>query len=864
MKALLDPELKQLKKSLIALAPTKELEISSKKTIEDIKKLSEKIRQEYNTSGICEKPTLLKYAENTCYMDSILMSLLQHPTKFIWNNILTKDLSQIKSECKNIQAIQHELQTLTASINSGFVQNICNVNNFQEEIKKNCNGDQAFGQKGQQDPQEFIKFLYKIFGITVEQYRLHETYTRQEADEQVENIVAYNTERRVLSIGVGYEMVESENPVQYTINIREKQRVDNWIQHKDKTSYKDVNKRYTLKDAQDWIIYARISSEIIGSDDIQFTPDEFIQIKNKNNENNENKFFKLTRIIINHGGHYTAYIKCGDIWFHYNDKINLFKNIGEFGNLITQQNVQKRSYLLMYIPSDDHQVPLPEEAELHKDKKKQILITMGFKKEDFEKYVDNLPIETILDKLLKDNKERTPPLKTKRTAKETLQDMGFEDKGKIDEALNKSNNNLKEAIGYLVDDQPKKEVEVEIQFQDHLKRLEKQLKEFDDIEGSKDVKLQLKTLRDKFDKGKGGEEDKSRIEKEFEEIKQKIANLKIKKDEKDTEDKKGDIEKDGPTAKAIPEAPELLGPIDFQSLPTAPSPPSDITPSIIPTKGWIKGEVVKYINLGPGARDKDALKLLKQQQAQEQQAKQQQAKQQIRKILKDEGYEPTEECVLDIFNWGNTTTFFDLADDKVRNALAKIKTKCKRIKPEIKVAPKVWKRTAANIISYFKTKNITETKKKTETKFHKLKKEQKQQFVIPDFGLASAIGGTITSTDLKLKTRIAPQPTSQLLEILEPLPKNIAFKESTITGDSSQFTRVYTFAEGLPIATVVLVISSDNTVKNIYLKVGRDLNDNRWVKLNQLSNNESDISIKNEIWFKNIGKFIIPNININV
>ena len=146
-------------------------------------------------------------------------------------------------------------------------------------------------------------------------------------------------------------------------------------------------------------------------------------------------------------------------------------------------------------------------------------------------------------------------------------------------------------------------------------------------------------------------------------------------------------------------------------------------------------------------------------------------------------------------------------------------------------------------------------------------RETVQKYKIKDYGLISAMGGTRTSgTGGGVQTGMAPRPTNQVLEIVEPLPKNIAFKHGTPSGKPSrtlsQFTKVYTFLDNTPVATVVMVLSGGNTLEGLYLKVGRKLNDNRWVKLNKLEREEPDSSVQNEIWYRKIGKFIIPLLDI--
>jgi hypothetical protein len=158
------------------------------------------------------------------------------------------------------------------------------------------------------------------------------------------------------------------------------------------------------------------------------------------------------------------------------------------------------------------------------------------------------------------------------------------------------------------------------------------------------------------------------------------------------------------------------------------------------------------------------------------------------------------------------------------------------------------------------------------TGFHK--KDKADKYKIRDYGLISEMGGTRTSgtgTD-GVQTGRAPRATNKILEIVEPLPTNIAFKyaqpatqpQNKKQPKIGQFTQVYTFLDNTPIATVVMVLTGGSKLQGLYLKVGRKLNDNRWVRLNDLRSEEPDHTVQNEVWYRNIGKFIIPLLNIKL
>ena len=122
--------------------------------------------------------TGLKYTGNSCYQDSVLLSLFAIPNKFIENNILEKDLNKIKESQKEIicskdtkediiskEDIQKELNKITNSIrNKGEKVEYCSK--LRSLIKKcpSTSGQEFYGT-GTQDAGEFVQYLFSIFNV---------------------------------------------------------------------------------------------------------------------------------------------------------------------------------------------------------------------------------------------------------------------------------------------------------------------------------------------------------------------------------------------------------------------------------------------------------------------------------------------------------------------------------------------------------------------------------------------------------------------------------------------------------------------------------------------------------------------------
>lgn len=298
----------------------------------------------------------------------------------------------------------------------------------------------------------------------------------------------------------------------------------------------------------------------------------------------------------------------------------------------------------------------------------------------------------------------------------------------------------------------------------------------------------------------------------------------------------------------------------------------ELTPFIngLPTNfdGWTNAKkMVQYINLGPSLQkleqsNKEVHKRIQDQEkiVKDMEELNDRDKTIIQKLAHKMGIQLSIQCWNVFKAW--TPSFkkepVQPHSDPTKTVFARVKGTCERIPGIQQPTPEMWANFRAQVTNYFTTKIAKAKAQKTAFKFHDLQKHNKLK--ISNYGLVSAIGGTRTTGEQGIRFGIAPQLTPQLIEILEPLPTNIAFKES-----SQNTIRVYKFIERLPIATVALVFSEENAsrgVKELYLKIGRQLTDNRWIKLNQLISDDLDRSVINELWFKNIGKFIIPTLQI--
>lgn len=98
----------------------------------------------------------LKNCGNSCYMDSVLFILLNIPSQFIKNNILTKNVDP------QIKTIQSELNTLKSNFEMSGITFSCS------RLKKLLSpkaGFEGFSSDLPKDVDEFLKYIFNIFNV---------------------------------------------------------------------------------------------------------------------------------------------------------------------------------------------------------------------------------------------------------------------------------------------------------------------------------------------------------------------------------------------------------------------------------------------------------------------------------------------------------------------------------------------------------------------------------------------------------------------------------------------------------------------------------------------------------------------------
>lgn len=307
--------------------------------------------------------TGLNYTGNSCYQDSTLLALLAHPNKFITENILTKNLSDViknpEIKCgderaidlENRNKIQEELVNIAKSMRKELPENesIKYCSNLRK-LLRNClsTSKQEFHGTGEQDAGEFIQYLFNLFEVnTLKRTRIN--FITNDLDKDTKNLI------------------ESSSQINYTIpivsisqfEIKANMKIENYLATELDAVFDESNlvkyngKTYIRRieqskvDHADFLVFyaQRLTKidRIIKRNIIPIIPSENIHVNNTN--------LVLYAIVVHINSHYTCYIKCDDNWFYYNDLNNNIVYVGNYNDMLndTQRpNVKTHGILYFY------------------------------------------------------------------------------------------------------------------------------------------------------------------------------------------------------------------------------------------------------------------------------------------------------------------------------------------------------------------------------------------------------------------------------------------------------------------------------------------------------------------------------------
>ena len=303
----------------------------------------------------------MKYFKNSCYQDSVLLSLLAIPNKFIDEKILNKDIKDVVSKRNQIYKCSESIEediTRRTDIQKELISIMNIVRNPNDEDKdQTCSrlrelirkcpsiGGQEFHNKSMQDAGEFLTYLFLLFGIeNTRKQTITNKYTNN-IFEKEETLTDFITSVR--------KTVSSPVVLIPPDGLKENASIGNYLIYKENSIMDQEN----LAKAPNGEYYNRliVTNKIEDADYLVFyiqrkqlqTDGKIIVLETKIIPNrfislNKKKTLYLHAIVTYKSSHYTCYIKCKKKWYYYNDMSNDILYIGDYDELINKS--EERSY----------------------------------------------------------------------------------------------------------------------------------------------------------------------------------------------------------------------------------------------------------------------------------------------------------------------------------------------------------------------------------------------------------------------------------------------------------------------------------------------------------------------------------------
>lgn len=299
------------------------------------------------------KDIYIKWSNNSCYMDSLLVALFNKKSKIIEDLIFRSDINDYNSPklAKIGLKIREELLQIYKIISNQLVlttKYTCDnlrilLDSYYKTLQKHKLDAGVFIDKhdnwviSQLDINDFFEFILKIFRIRDNTLKIRDgnniIYSNFKSLIPIDFIVN-KTKLKIRDIYPKYIL-------KYKLDKNNVYIDDSGVKHNYFTKKYEILKGNLLFIA----IYRNIGTI---KNRIKIIPCELLKLK----ENNFNLY--LSAIIIHYGentnsGHYITLFKCNDIWFEYNDMNKNIKQIGKLKNIITIPEYTSNIIGIIYI-----------------------------------------------------------------------------------------------------------------------------------------------------------------------------------------------------------------------------------------------------------------------------------------------------------------------------------------------------------------------------------------------------------------------------------------------------------------------------------------------------------------------------------
>jgi hypothetical protein len=282
----------------------------------------------------------LTYITNSCYMDSVLVSLLCSPNKITQNMLKVKYNKTLVNFTNNaLENLQNELLNIQYKMYYNNEKYNCKK---LKNILRYFNTSQKYYSDQMQDSGEFLYTLFNIFNLNTIK-RKRKTYVWDRNFIKVSDVI--EDCNPIYNISV-FSLIKNEsiNIIDFLEEINdEKLDINNAYVLGDKKYYRKIDV-YKLESAE-YIIFNIDRKCIYNNRKInkKVTCPENIYIGN-------NVLF-LNSVIVHENLHYTAYIKIGRLWYYYDDNPGqdncILKKIGFYDDIL-KYNIENNGTLFFY------------------------------------------------------------------------------------------------------------------------------------------------------------------------------------------------------------------------------------------------------------------------------------------------------------------------------------------------------------------------------------------------------------------------------------------------------------------------------------------------------------------------------------
>ena len=300
----------------------------------------------------------LKYNANSCYMDSTLLALFGMPNKTISDNILNKDLNELKTyqliwtrcnkdldeDIKGRQKIQRGLIDVTMYMR-GLSKSPSNCKPLRL-LLKNCIQAQPFHGNGTQDAGEFLVYLFNMFQVNVAT-TFREIYGSNDLDNEYTDDWILTSRNREINDSVIVDIVSTslmDNDDNYDITNYIDQTIETtveyWKPYPTRPQETFIRKREIFRFEESPIIIFKLDRTY---GEPSFEGGEY-KVKTNNIWKKviapefmllNNKKLYLSAIVVHSGSeHYVCNVKCENEWFFYDDMYSFVRHTGSYSNML--------------------------------------------------------------------------------------------------------------------------------------------------------------------------------------------------------------------------------------------------------------------------------------------------------------------------------------------------------------------------------------------------------------------------------------------------------------------------------------------------------------------------------------------------